>query len=148
MELITDLMVQMNVDPKAVVYCDKEGNFELTENVCDYAFQYYDLDRNSEIDCITAYNITMIGVYQLFYKPNKYYSKVDILYSLCIALYYARLPERITNPSKLWNHYRDWLKQYDDFIERKFNCWNQSMGQQFAKHLKQIFKNDDSEEGI
>lgn len=148
MKLITDLMVEMDVDPKDVVYCDEEGNFELTDNALDYAFQYYDLDRNSEIDRTTAYNITMIHAYWLFYKPEKYYSKVDIPYSLCIALDSARLPERITNPSKLWNYYRGWLKQYNDFIERKVNCWDQSMGEQFAKHLKQIFNNDDSEEGI
>ena len=146
MEKITDVLLRKGVDPNDITFCDDEGNFGISEHVFEYIFNHSDteLDRNSPLDRLVAYNLTMIKVYELVYEPETSYSKINIPISLSMALEAARLPERITNPSKLWNYYREWLKQYDDFIDRKKSCYNLAMGQMFAKHLKEIFSNDES----
>lgn len=148
MDLITDLMVQMDVDPKDITFCDEEGNFGITNDVLDWAFMRYNLDRYSEFGCTMAYNATMLELYRVFYKPKTSHFGLDIQSCIIQALFHAKIKAKITNPHRMWTYCIEWSGQYYDVIDRNPISSDIVLGKVFGEHLKQIFNNDDSEESI
>ena len=151
MEKLTTLMLRQNVDPKDVLYCDEEGNFTLSDSAALELARPYTANcyfSSYEQMLTTRYNVSMVIMYQGFYEPNNdYLGRIKIGKLLSYSLINAKLTERILNPSKLWEYCTDWLKQYSDFIEKAHGTYSMrdTLGDMFAKHLKEIFKNDDNQ---